>query len=142
MSDTKQKCKRCKYTKINYIINYRLSAQYQKAYWIETKSCERCNHEKPGYLEKHECSLNEIPGYLNVDLTRIIHECNHDSLDKITYEEPTFDEEGNCVKLMEVKHFQCSYCDKPSDYKLEQEFTLSNPHTKMIKLTNDKNAPY
>lgn len=131
------KCKRCKYTKYDYNINYELSARNQKVCWIETKLCERCNYEKPGYREHHECSLNEIPEYLNVDLTRIVHECNHESFDGITYE-PTFDDDGNCVKLMEIRHFRCSYCGKRSDYKLKEEFTISNPHPKMLEFTNDK----
>ena len=44
---TIKKCKRCKYNKSEYEIDYIESAQKQKICYKETKVCSKCNYINP-----------------------------------------------------------------------------------------------
>lgn len=106
-------CKRCSYKDLVRDIDYEESAQEQKLVWKEYHRCIRCKYPK-GNVTCHKCDLNDIPEYFkDVDLTKIVHEHNDDiTREHDVYENPEYDEEGNCVKITRIEYRYCSFCNK------------------------------
>lgn len=119
-------CKRCRYNKIEYEIDYNKSAQEQKIYYKEMKICGKCNYINPKIKHK-EAELDNYPSDMNVDLSKIIHEHNHNKFDREEESIMHYDKEGKCIKSTLMKYYKCDFCDKPSDYKYfyECEHTLN-----------------
>ena len=133
---THGRCRRCRYGALNRQIDYSRSGHNGKIYWFETIVCEKCGREKPDSTVLRECSIDAIPPRLEVDFTRVVHECNYDDVDHISYE-PMYDEEGYCTQLIEVEHLRCSICHRKSDYRIERELPQSDP--KVLEYTaNEK----
>lgn len=131
-------CSRCRYSVLKCVyIDYVKSAKYQKIYWEENMCCAKCGYENPRSRRIHkECELNECPDYVHPELTRIIHECNSNKLDGITYSE-TYDDKGNCIKLRETKTYKCDLCEKITKQD-NIDYDLNNPHPKMEELTKQR----
>ena len=114
-------CKRCKYDKSEYEIYYRESAQKQKICYKETKVCSKCNYISPyEKIIKKEVELDNYPSDMNVDLSKIVHEHNHNKFshirDKAEYNNDI------CTKLTLIKFYKCDICDKIVDYTEIEEF--------------------
>lgn len=78
---TIKKCKRCVYNKEVYKIDYWISAQEQKIYYSRVKVCKNCNYIKPKQdFNYTEAELDNYPSDMNVDLSKIIHEHNHNKI--------------------------------------------------------------
>lgn len=108
-------CDRCKYNKIEYEIDYKKSAQEQKIYYKEIRICSKCNYINPKSKYK-EAELDNYPNDMKIDLSKIIHDHNHNKYD---YEDGTInyrDDKGNCIKTHSIIHYKCDFCDKKSDY--------------------------
>lgn len=114
-------CKRCKYDKSEYEIYYRESAQKQKICYKETKVCSKCNYISPyEKIIKKEAELDNYPSDMNVDLSKIVHEHNHNKFSHIR--DKTEYNKGICTKLTLTKYYKCDICDKIVDYTEIEEF--------------------
>lgn len=122
------------YDKTKYKIDYKTSAQKQKIYYKEIKMCSKSKYIKPK-LEYKIVELNNYPSNINVDLSKIVHEHNHNNID---YKEDKieYDKEGNCIKLVLIKYHKCDFCDKIiNEYTEIEEYDLNNPCKRMNEIT-------
>ena len=79
-------CKRCRYDKTIYDIDYTESTQKQKICYKETKVCSKCNYISPyEKILKREADIDNYPSDMIVDLSKIIHkhQHNHNKFDYI-----------------------------------------------------------
>lgn len=140
MSEIK-KCKRCKYNKNIYEIDYNKSAQEQKIYCVKFKVCKICDYIRPEKYGKRNprnmCyEINKYPDDLNVDLSKIIHIHNHNKYrdDEIKY---IHDNNNKLIKINLIKRYKCDICDKLVDYiEIKEEYDLSNIGNDVIKIKN------
>ena len=116
-------CKRCKYDKTIYHINYSRSAQEQMIYYTTDIVCSKCNYKpKPKrkpymyYMEEYKIPLDRVTDDMNVDLTKIIHEHNHNKSYGNDYEDYIYDNDHNCIETVLIKRYKCDFCGKLSDY--------------------------
>lgn len=103
-------CDRCRY-KIIYHIDYRKSAQEQKIYYTTDKVCSKCNYIKCKSKYK-EASLDNYPSDMNVDLSKIIHEHNHNKYCGYQHYKDIYDNDHNCIKSVLIKTYACDFCNK------------------------------
>ena len=99
------------YDKIEYEIDYKKSAQEQKICYNKIKTCSKCNYVDINYSKTAE--LDNYPSDMNVDLSKIIHEHNHNKFSHI--------EKDKCDNLethesVLIKRYECDFCGKLSDY--------------------------
>lgn len=118
-------CKRCKYDKTIYHIDYEKSAQEQMIYFTTDIVCSKCNynpkskrkHYYPVYRDYCKIPLDKVTDDMNVDLTKIIHEHNHNKSYGHAYEDYIYDNEHNCIETVLIKRYECDFCGKLSDYR-------------------------
>lgn len=109
-------CKRCTY-KQRSMIDYHKSIREQKIVEVCGRICIRCDYVDPrSYSEYKYYNLNDedIIKKFNVDLTKIIHDCNkfRKLCDRCEYIDPKYDEEGNCIELSKHYRSECTRCEK------------------------------
>lgn len=133
-------CKRCKYDKTINEIDYSKSAQKQKICYNKIKVCSKCNYISPYDNYKYkEVSLNNYPKDMNVNLSKIIHEHDHNNIYNFKYDKIEYDKEGNCIKLILIKYYKCNFCGKKMDEYTEiEEYDLNNPCEGMKELTKER----
>lgn len=134
MSTTK-KCKRCIYDKVIYKVDYEFSARRQLIFYYEIKICSKCNHYSRDSYNLKRAELDNYPSCLNVDLSKIVHEHNHNKLGRVE-EFPRYNEYGYCIELFSINHYKCDFCDKESDYIEKNKYDLNNPCDRMNELTS------
>lgn len=100
------------YNNINYEIDYKISAQEQKIYYKEIRKCSKCKYKNISKFKTAE--LDNYPNDMNVDLSKIIHEHNHNKFDYVE-EKCKYNNLGKCLPIL-IKHYKCDFCDKLSDY--------------------------
>ena len=104
-------CKRCKYDKTIYDIDYQESAMHQVICYKEIKVCSKCNYIRPSKnFIYNEAALDNYPKDMNVDLSKIIHEHNHNI--QYTKEYTKYNKKGICIKLTLIKYYKCDFCNK------------------------------
>lgn len=121
-------CKRCSYKTI-YNVDYERSAREQMIYYTTDKVCSKCNYNpeskrKYDIFDVEYCviPLDKVTDDMNVDLSKIIHEHNHNKFDYIYYK-PEYDKDI-CIKLTLIKHYKCDFCGKwIDDYTEIEEIT-------------------
>lgn len=136
----KKGCPRCTYNKFISAVDYRKSARKQKIYYKTYKVCCRCNYPHP-YSYKFPCYVFELDDYpkelINVDLSRIIHDHDHNLVDYIE-EKPRYGKQGKCIELVLIRHYKCSFCEKKSEYtEICDKYDLNNPCKRMKELTEE-----
>ena len=137
---TIKKCKRCVYNKEVYKIDYRISAQEQKIYYSRVKVCKNCNYIKPKQdFEYIKAELDNYPSDMNVDLSKIIHEHNHNKIGDNygDLEIKKIYDNNKLIKLILINHCRCDFCNKKMNYYIiKEEYELNKLNGDMIKIKN------
>lgn len=118
-------CKRCRYDKTIYDIDYIESTQKQKICYKEAKVCSKCNYISPyEKILKREADIDNYPSDMIVDLSKIIHkhQHNHNKFDHIK-DKIQYNNRGKCTKLTLIKCYRCDICNNPVDYREIEEIT-------------------
>ena len=110
LSDYRETITICKhvYNNIKYEIDYNESSKKQKIYYKEIKTCSECNYNNISEIKI--AKLDNYPGDMNVDLSKIIHKHNHNKIDYI--EDKTKYYKDICIILTLIIHYKCDFCDK------------------------------
>ena len=118
-------CKRCSYKTI-YNIDYELSAEEQMVYYTTDKVCSKCNYNpeskrKYDIFDKEYCviPLDKVTDDMNVDLSKIIHEHNHNKYRYTEYK--TEYDKDICIKLILIKYYECETFSPLDEEELEKE---------------------
>ena len=135
------KCKKCSYKQTYEKVDYDKSIREQKIITIfYDKACIRCFNIHPkckSYVNKYNLSDEEIIKKLNVDLTRIIHDCESFECDKVKFINDKYDNEGNCIEVTSRKTHICKRCYRVVKYS-DIAYTIENPCSEMKELTEKR----
>ena len=121
-------CKRCSYKTI-YHIDYEISAEEQMVYYTTDRVCSKCNYNpeskrKYDIFDKEYCviPLNKVTNDMNVDLSKIVHEHNHNKYRRTEYKTEYY--KDICIKLTLINYYKCDFCGKwIDDYTETEEIT-------------------